>query len=155
VDAHAVYVGGYRLTALDRHTGSSLWESELFGVSTPAVADRRLFVNAQDPEFGLSAVDERTGDLLWNNQATGEAGDVPAVANGVVFEVAESGPLVAVDAADGTLLASETDPAGRPFDAGTGGNRIAQVAIAGGRVYVATAADGGPNGIDVFEARRR
>lgn len=153
VDENAVYIGGWILSALDRKTGSTLWQSDAVGVNvtTPAIVGDRLVVNSQDPQFGLSAVDERNGQLLWNDEVTEEAQDTPAAVNGVVFEVTEGGELVAVDATDGSLLATIGDPSGLPFDSAFGVNPFAQVAIADGRVYVATAADGVPNRVDVFD----
>lgn len=142
-----VYVGGTALYALSAADGHLVWKSELVGVNvtTPAVANGRVFVNSEDPHFGLHAFDASTGGLLWANGGD-ESEATVTVANGVIYEIAESGELQMFDARNGKLLASVADPDGKPFSNQFG----SQPVVANGVVYVATGDYASPNRIDAF-----
>lgn len=132
-----VYVGGqvglYALSAADGHL---IWKTGLVSVvPTPAIAEGRVFVNSEDPLFGLWAFDANTGAVLWMNQMPNESSSTVTVANGVVYDVSdETGELLMFDAVQGTFLASVRDPDGKFFDDGFG----AQPVVANGTVYVST-----------------
>jgi eukaryotic-like serine/threonine-protein kinase len=57
-----VYVGGTALYALSAVDGHLIWRSRAAGVNvaTPAIAEGRVFVNSEDPSFGLFAFDAAT-----------------------------------------------------------------------------------------------
>ena len=84
-------------------------------MSTPAIAEGRVFVNAEDPGFGLWAFDAITGRFLWRNQRPGEPESTVTVANDVVYDIADSGELMMFEAAQGTFLGFLADPSGKPF----------------------------------------
>jgi outer membrane protein assembly factor BamB len=81
-----VYVGGTALYALSLFDGHPVWESKAAGVNvtTPAIAEGRVFVNSEDPNFGLFAFDATNGAPLWNNQMADESEATVTVGNGVV-----------------------------------------------------------------------
>src|SRR5207248_5772872 len=58
-----VYVGGLALYALSAVDGHLIWRSRAAGVNvtTPAIAEGRVFVNSEDPSFGLFALDASNG----------------------------------------------------------------------------------------------
>jgi outer membrane protein assembly factor BamB len=105
-------------------------------VSTPAIAYGEVFVNSEDPGFGLWAFNATTGALAWRNQQPGESESTVTVANGVVFDIAETGELMMFNSATGAFLGLIADPAGQPFNPFFG----AQAAVVNGTVYVPTAA---------------
>jgi outer membrane protein assembly factor BamB len=57
------------------------------------------------------------------------------VANGVVYDIADTGELMMFDAATGTFISSIHDPDGKPFTSLFGSQPI----VANGTVYVSTA----------------
>jgi outer membrane protein assembly factor BamB len=129
-----VYVGGqealYALSAFDGHL---VWQNTSVSVvPTPAVAEGRVFVNSEDPNFGLWAFDAATGGFLWSRQRPGEPLTTVTVANGVVYDIVESGTLQMFDAAHGTFLGSIRDPDGKPFVNAFGSQPI----VANGTIYV-------------------
>jgi outer membrane protein assembly factor BamB len=129
-----VYVGGqealYALSAFDGHL---IWQNTLVSVvPTPAIAEGRVFVNSEDPNFGLWAFDAATGGFLWRRQRPGEPATTVTVANGVVYDIDDSGTLQMFDAARGTFLASIRDPDGKPFVDAFGSQPI----VANGTIYV-------------------
>jgi hypothetical protein len=76
------------------------------------------------------------------------------VANGVVFDIAETGELMMLNSATGAFLGSITDPAGHPFNPFFG----AQPAVVNGTVYVPTAecipgSCASPDRVDAFRLR--
>ncbi|HYY12855.1 MAG TPA: PQQ-binding-like beta-propeller repeat protein [Chthoniobacterales bacterium] len=143
-----VYVGGTALYAFSAADGHLVWRSRAAGVNvtTPAIAEGRVFVNSEDPNFGLFAFSAADGTLLWNNQMPGEPETTPTVANGMVYDIADTGELMMFDAETGAFLASVKDPDGKPFRSDFG----SQPAVADGVVYVATGDCCSPNRVDAF-----
>jgi outer membrane protein assembly factor BamB len=144
-----VYVGGDNLHALNAKTGATKWRVSSVGVnvSTPAIANGKVYVSSQDPQFGLWAFSATTGAFLWNNADPGEALSTPTVANGVVYEISEFGKLMMFNSSSGALLGKLSDPGGRPLSHDIG----AQAAVVNGMVYAATASTRGlPDRIDAF-----
>src|SRR5256886_17605404 len=84
-------------------------------VTTPAIAGGRVFINAEDPQFGLWAFDAQNGAFLWRSEMPGESEATVTVANGVIYDIADSGELMMFEAALGAFLGSLADPAGKPF----------------------------------------
>jgi FOG: WD40-like repeat len=115
-------------------------------VSTPAIAEGRVFVNAEDPQFGLWAFDAITGRFLWRSQRPDEPESTVTVANGVVYDIADNGELMMFEAAQGTFLGSLADPDGKPFRSVFGSQPI----VANGTVYVATGDFQSRNRVDAF-----
>ena len=150
----AVYVGGSNLYALRGSDGSLLWTQGMVGVnvSMPAIAYGKVFVNSQDPLFGLWAFRADNGAFLWRNRMPEESLATVAVANGVVFDVAEPGGLAGAgglfmfNSDTGAFLGSIGDPDGHPFNH----DFRSQPAVVGGAVYIPTADYFGSNRVDVF-----
>ncbi len=143
-----VYVGGTEPTALRASDGHVLWRQGNVGVNvtTPAIAYNKVYVNSQDPAFGLWALDASTGAIVWGPLAD-EQGDTVTVANGVVYEIEDGGSLSMFDANTGAFLASVVDPGGHAFN----DLFFSQPAVVNGTVYVPTAdCCGGPNRVDAF-----
>src|SRR5438045_1459439 len=143
-----VYVGGGALYALNAVDGHVVWRNRRAGVnvSTPAIAEGRVFVNAEDPQFGLWAFDAQNGAFLWRSEMLGESEATVTVANGVVYDIADDGELMMFEAALGTFLGSLADPDGKPFSSVFGSQPI----VANGTVYVATGDFQSPNRVDAF-----
>jgi eukaryotic-like serine/threonine-protein kinase len=147
-----LYVGGTALYALSVTDGHLVWKSRAVGVNvtTPAIADGRVFVNSEDPNFGLFALSASSGTLLWNNQMPDESEATVTVANGVVYNIADDGKLMMFDAETGAFLAALNDPDGKPFRSQFG----SQPVVADGVVYIATGDYFSPNRVDAFHLRR-
>jgi outer membrane protein assembly factor BamB len=143
-----VYVGGLAVYALSATDGHLVWRDRRAGVnaSTPAIAEGRVFVNAEDPQFGLWAFDAITGRFLWRRERPDESEATVTVANGVIYDIADNGELMMFEAAQGTFLGSLADPDGKPFRAVFGPQPI----VANGTVYVATGDFQSRNRIDAF-----
>jgi len=143
-----VYVGGLALYALNAADGHVVWTNRSAGVnvSTPAIAEGRVFVNAEDPQFGLWAFDAQNGAFLWRSEKPDEPEATVTVANGVVYDIADDGELMMFEAALGTFLGSLADPDGKPFRSVFGSQPI----VANGTVYVATGDFQSPNRVDAF-----
>jgi outer membrane protein assembly factor BamB len=137
------YVGGTSLFALDATTGRRRWVQHTVGVNVtmPAIAYRKVFVNSQDPAFGLWAFDAITGTFLWRREAPEESGATVTVANGVIYDIAENGELMMFNASTGAFLGSIIDPDGHRFNSLFG----AQPAVLNGTVYIPA-----ENRIDAF-----
>ena len=137
VAENIVYVGGTGLYALRTSDGHLRWSQSMAGVNVtmPAIAHNKVFVNSEDPQFGLWAFDANTGALLWRNEKPGEPESTLTVANGVVFDIAEFGDLMMFNSATGAFLGSIVDPNGHPF------NSLfrSQPAVVNGVVYIPTA----------------
>jgi outer membrane protein assembly factor BamB len=129
-----VYVGGDSLYAFSAADGHLVWRNRDIGVNvtTPAIAENKVFVNAEDPNFGVFAVDAATGVILWNSGDEYES--TLTVANGVVYSITDVGDLLMFDTRNGAFLGSIADPNGKPFFNGFG----AQPIVANGIVYVST-----------------
>jgi eukaryotic-like serine/threonine-protein kinase len=149
-----VYVGGNQLYALGAADGGRLWTQSMagVGVSTPAIAHNKLFVNSLDPHFGLWAFRADNGAFLWHNATPEESSSTLTVANGVVFDIAAAGGLAGVgglmmfNSETGALLGSIVDPDGHPFNKLPG----SQPAVVGGTVYISTSDGSGSNRVDAF-----
>ncbi len=148
VSGGIVYVGGRGLLALSASDGHIVWSTQSagFDVTMPAVADGKVFINAQGANAGVAAFDATTGAFLWRNQMTGESSATVSVANGVVYEIAKSGELMMFNSDTGVFLGSVKDPDGRPFDS----NFESQAAVTNGAVYVPTADPHLENRVDAF-----
>ena len=91
-----------------------LWRREVgTGFSGMAIADGRLYtMAARDGEEFVLCLDAQTGEALWRtgvgDQFISEFGDgprsTPTIDNGVVFTVASSAKLLALDAKSGKIL---------------------------------------------------
>ncbi|MBI4416075.1 MAG: PQQ-binding-like beta-propeller repeat protein, partial [Euryarchaeota archaeon] len=110
-----LYVGKYFdgvLFAIDALGGSILWATGglgvLIDVSSPAVAEGRVFVGTFDYDFfsgWMYALDASTGAVDWSYWIpAGAVGTSPAYDNGVVFLTTWDGNLYAWDASTGALL---------------------------------------------------
>jgi outer membrane protein assembly factor BamB len=115
-------------------------------VSMPAIVHNKVFVNSEDPQFGLWAFEANTGAFLWRNAAPGEPEATVTVANGVVFDIAEFGALMMFNSDTGVFLGSIADPDGHPFNS----RFRSQPAVVNGTVYIPTADFFGPNRVDAF-----
>jgi outer membrane protein assembly factor BamB len=138
-----VYVGGTHLFALNATTGRRRWVQRTVGVTvtTPAIAYRKVFVNSEDPAFGLWAFDAITGAFLWRSERPDEPEATVAVANGVVYDIADTGELMMFNTSTGGFLGSIVDPHGHRFNSLIG----AQPAVLNGTVYIPA-----ENRIDAF-----
>jgi outer membrane protein assembly factor BamB len=105
-------------------------------VSTPAIAHNKVFVNSEDPLFGLWAFDANTGAFVWRNATPGEPESTLTVANGVIFDIAEFGELMMFNSATGAFLGSIVDPDGHQSQPRLGRQ---QPAVVNGVVYFPTA----------------
>ena len=148
VAGNTVYVGGTGLYALRASDGHLRWSQSMAGVniSMPAIAHNRVFVNSEDPQFGLWAFEANTGAFLWRSEMPGEPESTVTVANGVVFDIAEFGELMMFNPATGAFLGSIADPDGHPFNS----RFRSQPAVVNGAVYIPTADLSGPNRVDAF-----
>ena len=82
-------------------SGTIRWQRELGAevVSSPAVADGRIFLTTRDRRIiALSAFD---GTTIWEIPATGPLDTSPIVADGLVYVVFRDSSLVVLDAATG------------------------------------------------------
>jgi putative pyrroloquinoline-quinone binding quinoprotein len=143
VAREAVYVGGTGLYALNTTTGRRLWVQHMVGVNvtTPAIAYNKVFVNSQDPAFGLWAFDAINGAFLWRRESPDEPGATVTVANGVVYDIADTGALMMFNTTTGAILGSIVDPQGHRFSSLFGD----QLAVLNGTVYLPA-----ENRIDAF-----
>lgn len=147
VAENTVYVGGTGLHALRASDGHLRWSAHVgVHVSTPAIAHNKVFVNSEDPLFGLWAFEANTGAFLWRNATPGEPESTVTVANGVVFDIAEFGNLMMFNSATGAFLGSIVDPDGNQFNPRLG----PQPAVVNGTVYFSTSDPFGPNRVDAF-----
>jgi outer membrane protein assembly factor BamB len=136
VAGNTVYVGGTSLSALRASDGHLRWSAHVgVDVTMPAIANNRVFVNSEDPLFGLWAFDANTGALLWRNATPGEPLSTVTVANGVIFDIAEFGDLMMFNSATGAFLGSIVDPDGHQSQPNFG----TQPAVVNGVVYIPTA----------------
>ena len=148
VSETTVYVGGVSgLYALSRFSGDIRWVNLDVGIlSTPAVANNLLYVNGQDPNFGLLAFNALSGALVWQRQKPGEPLSTVTIANGVPYDVAENGAVMMFNSDTGAFLGKLADPENHPFYPFIG----AQAAVVNGTVYVSTGDFAETNRIDAF-----
>jgi outer membrane protein assembly factor BamB len=131
-----VYVGGTALYALSAADGHLIWRNRRAGVNvtTPAIAEGRVYVNSEDPSFGLFAFDAANGTFLWRKEMPDEPEATVTVANGVIYDIADTGELMMFDAVTGAFISSIHDPDGEPITSLFGSQPI----VANGNVYVST-----------------
>ena len=103
---------GY-IRARGSNTGTLLWERELGGLwyytGTPAVDDCVVYITFYDSSGGyVYALDGLTGDTIWSVSPSSDidfnARACMAVEDGLVFGVAWSGEVFALDASDGSIV---------------------------------------------------
>jgi outer membrane protein assembly factor BamB len=137
------------LAAYDAATGALRWRVDLPMPVDPGVTVANGLVYTLDQYGnGLYAFDAATGALRWRRAGLGSFRSVPAVADGLLYQVS-GGELVAVDAATGAIVWRSPGPTGTAAGAGTDSSP----AVANGVVYAAwpgTATDGG---VFAFDAR--
>jgi outer membrane protein assembly factor BamB len=142
VDGGRLYVatGFGTVVALDPRSGQKLWEKKL-GVpvrASPTAADDKVFVVASEATvFALAGSD---GSELWNYRGLPEKTSIisnpsPAVDGGVVVVPYPSGDLVALKAADGTPIWTESLAKTRSVSSMASLSDAARPAIDGGTVY--------------------
>lgn len=129
-----VYVGGSNLLALNATTGRLRWVQRTVGVnvSMPTIAYGEVFVNSEDPEFGLWAFNASSGAFLWRREAPDESEATLTVAHGVVYDIADTGKLMMFNSSTGAMLGSIADPHGHPFSS----IFKAQPSVLNGTVYI-------------------
>ncbi|SDY43834.1 outer membrane protein assembly factor BamB family protein [Halopenitus persicus] len=88
--------GGGPILSLDASTGEERWTREIHTITTPSVADERVFAVGNDD---LIALDAGTGETEWT-ESIDRAGGAPTVADGTVV-VGTREDLFAHDAATG------------------------------------------------------
>ncbi len=109
-DGKLYVTSGYRLvTALDANTGATLWQTKVDTPihNAPAIAGNHVL--AIDLEDELTSFDAATGAPQWNYQGLVEparilAASSPAVSEGTVVAAFASGEVVALQAANGNDL---------------------------------------------------
>lgn len=131
-DNGLVYVSGTGLTAIDAATGKVRWRApapigtgRVGRVSSPAVADGRVFVGSADGS--LYALDADSGEVRWRFAAGSPVSTSPAVVAGVVYFGNDDGTLFAVRTDTGSLVWSAK--VGRWLDESS-------PAVVGGRVFI-------------------
>lgn len=134
---------------LNPTTGALRWRVDLPMPVDPGVTVANGLVYTLDQYGnGLYAFDAATGALRWRRAGLGSFRSVPAVTDGLLYQVS-GGELVAVDAATGAIVWRSPGPTGTAAGAGTDSSP----AVANGVVYAAwpgTATDGG---VFAFDAR--
>jgi len=93
----SVYVGGDRLVALDRQSGSVNWGRSFSGPvnSSPVVVDGTVYVGTDDSR--VVGFEAGSGNTVWSVDTDGSVVSSPAVADGTVY----------VGCLDGTVYAFE------------------------------------------------
>jgi len=113
-DGKIVVSSGFRfVAALDAATGRELWRTKTDSPvhAAPTIAGARAFVVDVDNE--IHAIDLATGEVVWSFQAIVEPARIlrassPAVEGEAIVTPFSSGELVALRAANGNQLWSET-----------------------------------------------
>ncbi len=110
---YAVGQGG-RMAAIELVSGQRLWEQNVAGISTPAVAGEWLFVVTDDAR--LIAIARGTGKIRWINQLRAwknekkKSGPVtwvgPVLAGDRLWLVSSLGDMVSVSPSDGSLAST-------------------------------------------------
>lgn len=90
--------------ALDAGTGKIVWKDQLDGImdSSAAVANGVVYIGGYNNTYALNS---RTGAVIWT-APQGTIGMGVTFANGIVYSVSDQ--LYALDAADGSVLASQS-----------------------------------------------
>jgi outer membrane protein assembly factor BamB len=100
VGRHA-YVAADAVTALDRHTGAVLWQTEGDGNRAARVAASGDLVAVTDGVGFVTALDARTGERRWRSAEPVDAAAAPAVAGGAVVVPEATGTAHCFDARTG------------------------------------------------------
>ncbi|WP_121743970.1 outer membrane protein assembly factor BamB family protein [Natronorubrum halophilum] len=112
VTADHVYVGGERLSRIDRTDGTICCQADLGydeAIPSPAIANGLVFVVADGV---LYAVDAQDNEERWHFEPEDPLYEQPvAVADGAVFAVSES-QAFALELEDGTVRWSDDEPVG-------------------------------------------
>ncbi|WP_137291005.1 PQQ-binding-like beta-propeller repeat protein [Natronorubrum halophilum] len=112
VTADHVYVGGERLSRIDRTDGTICCQTDLGydeAIPSPAIADGLVFAVADGV---LYAVDARDNEVRWHFGPEEPLYEQPvAVADGAVFAVSES-QAFALELEDGTVRWTDDEPVG-------------------------------------------
>jgi outer membrane protein assembly factor BamB len=168
LDASRIYIPleSEQVTALDRHTGKTVWTADIESVWPPIVLDGIVFVAASDE---IHAVDAATGDRRWRSPVSAVSGAM-ATSGGHLVVPLGSGNITAFDAADGRLawttriegvegpMEVVADEGGIYVSSGDGyaaalslagrllwhrmlGGRLTRPALAPGRVVIGSSAD--------------
>ncbi len=129
-----VYVGGQEGALRAQRFRRSLSLAKHFGVggAHPGCCRRQGLRQFRRPELRFVGLRCATGGFLWSRQRPGEPVTTVTVANGVVYDIVESGTLQMFDVAHGTFPGSIRDPDGKPFVNAFGSQPI----VANGTVYV-------------------
>ncbi|MDV6329520.1 PQQ-binding-like beta-propeller repeat protein [Asticcacaulis sp. 201] len=113
-DGKLYVTSGYRfIKALDASTGAQLWEKAVDTQLHAAPTVDATHVFASDVDNQIFAFDKSTGEMVWTYQAMAEPArllktSAPIVANDVVYAPFSSGELVALSAATGDPVWSQT-----------------------------------------------
>jgi outer membrane protein assembly factor BamB len=111
---YAVGAGG-RMVALDLLTGQRLWEINIGGISTPAMAGDWLFVVADDAH--LYCIQRSSGKIRWSTQLSHYRNETkktnqiiwsgPVLGGGKLWLTNTQGELVSVSVATGKVLSTD------------------------------------------------
>ncbi|MDP5210067.1 outer membrane protein assembly factor BamB [Microbulbifer sp. 2205BS26-8] len=92
------------VTAFERNTGRTLWETDLDVELSGGVGAGLGIAVVSDYRGRAVALDLNSGSKLWNYQVSGEVVSAPAVGSGVVVLQTVDGKLVGLDAGSGEEL---------------------------------------------------
>ena len=115
LDRSAVYLPltGGRVVGLDRESGAKLWESDLGGIVSAAVAvgeaavyvaTRKLAEDGSEAGASLRALDKSTGLTLWSKDYPRPFTSPLTVHGGRLYAGSADGSFYAIAAADGGVL---------------------------------------------------
>lgn len=122
IDSGTIYAIGHagRMVAIDERIGNRLWEVEIGGLQTPAVAGDFVFVLSNNSE--LVALTRKTGQVRWINQLErfedpeDRKGPIvwagPVAAGGRLWLVSSTRQLIGVSSVDGQISARLPLPSG-------------------------------------------
>ena len=109
-----------RMVAIDERIGNRLWEVEIGGIQTPAVAGDFVFVLSNNAE--LVAMTRKTGQIRWIAQLErfedpeDRKGPIvwagPVAAGGRLWLTSSTGQLVGVSPVDGQISVRQSIPSG-------------------------------------------
>jgi outer membrane protein assembly factor BamB len=103
-------------------------------ISSPSVADRRVYVGSQDRN--VYCLDARSGGLLWNFTTGFRIKSSPAVVDGKVYLGPDDGYAYCLDAKNGSLLWKEYAGGYIPAHFDSVARLYSSPTVVGGRVYV-------------------
>jgi outer membrane protein assembly factor BamB len=144
IDSGWVYALGQggRMAAYELVTGQRIWELNLAGISTPALAGEWIFTLTDDAR--LLAIARATGKVRWIQQLREWKSDKkktnqifwtgPVLAGNRLWVVNSRGKLVSVDVTDGSVL-SEQDIGSNISLAPIVANQILYILDDGGKIH--------------------